>query len=227
MRTPNSLQVGDIVDIISPANYIHKEELDKTVKIIENWGLNARISKHCLEKYQRYSGSLEHRIDDFKTALKAPDSKAILCSCGGYGCVQLLEHIDNDVTKSPKWLIGFSDISSLHALYQSKGIKSIHASMCRDINIPPTNKPCNEYLRQILLGENIQYTFPTDPNNVEGSIQGRLIGGNLSVLSELIATPYDIFKTGNILFLEDINESLYKIERMLYNLKYAGIFNNR
>lgn len=223
MITPPTLHKGDIIDIVSPANFIQEDELLKTVKIIENMGFKARVTHNCLGRYRRYSGTLEQRITDFKFAVRNCESKAILCSCGGYGSVQLIEHIADDILLNPKWLIGFSDISSIHALYVSKGIKSIHASMCRDINEAPHDKQSNVYLRKMLLGEDIQYEFRAHRDNVDGYASGRLVGGNLSVLSDLIATPYDIFSRGNILFVEDINEKQYKIERMFYHLKYTGV----
>ena len=226
MITPPKLQFNDIIDIISPANYIEEKELLNTIKIIENMGLKARISPNCLGRHRRFSGTLEQRVSDFRYALGNNDSKAILCSCGGYGSVQLLEHIADEITVHPKWLIGFSDISSLHSLYLSKGIKSIHASMCFDMNKPPQDKPSNEYLRKILFGENIQYEFTSHKENIKGSASGRLVGGNMSVLSELIATPYNMFNRGDILFVEDINEKQYKIERMFYHLKYSGILDS-
>ena len=223
MITPPSLKKGDIVDIISPANYVKEEELHAAISIIENMGLNVRISQYCLERYKRYAGTLEQRVDDFRSVLRNNDSKAILCSSGGYGSVQLLEYIVDDIAQNPKWLIGFSDISSIHALYQSKGIKSVHASMCRDMIIPPLDKPSNGYLQKILFGDEIQYEFASHKDNIQGCVTGRLVGGNLSVLSELMATPYNVFNKGDILFIEDVNEKLYKIERIFYHLKYAGV----
>lgn len=132
-------------------------------------------------------------MSDFRHALYDPAVKAVLCSRGGYGAVHLLDGLTDDIARNPKWIIGFSDISALHALCVSRGVMSLHAPMCKHLTTEPADNRCTHYLRQILFGEIPEYKENPHPLNRCGEGRGMLVGGNMAVLCGLISTPYDIF----------------------------------
>lgn len=222
MTQPPFLISGDGLAIVSPASIINPDYVKGAVERLESWPLGVSVSLHCLGESGVYSGTVDERTDDFRNALHTPEVKAILCSRGGYGTVHLLDRLADDVARNPKWIIGFSDISALHALCVSRGIMSLHAPMCKHLTAEPADDRCTQYLRQILFGQIPEYHEKTHPLNRQGEGRGMLVGGNLAVLCGLIGTPYDIFRPGSVLFIEDIAEAPYKIERMLYQLKLAG-----
>lgn len=222
IQYPPFLMPGDKVAVVSPASIINPDYVKGAVDMLERWSLGVAVEPHCLGCAGAYSGSVDERLDDFRKALYDPQVKAILCSRGGYGAVHLLDGLADDIVRNPKWIIGFSDISALHALCVNRGLMSLHASMCKHLTEEPTGDRCTQYLRQILFGDIPQYREAPHPMNRCGEAQGMLVGGNMAVLCGLIGTPYDIFRPGSVLFIEDIGEAPYKIERMLYQLKLAG-----
>lgn len=222
MTQPPFLIPGDGLAIVSPASIINPDYVKGAVERLTSWQVGVSVSLHCLGESGVYSGTVDERTDDFRSALYTPEVKAILCSRGGYGTVHLLDRLADDVARNPKWIIGFSDISALHALCVSRGIMSLHAPMCKHLTAEPADDRCTQYLRQILFGQIPEYHEKPHPLNRQGEGRGMLVGGNLAVLCGLIGTPYDIFRPGLVLFIEDIAEAPYKIERMLYQLKLAG-----
>ena len=222
MTQPPFLISGDGLAIVSPASIINPDYVKGAVERLESWPLGVSVSLHCLGESGVYSGTVDERTDDFRNALYTTEMKAILFSRGGYGTVHLLDRLADDVARNPKWIIGFSDISALHALCVSRGIMSLHAPMCKHLSEEPADDRCTQYLRQILFGQIPEYHEKPHPLNRQGEGRGMLVGGNLAVLCGLIGTPYDIFRPGSVLFIEDIAEAPYKIERMLYQLKLAG-----
>ncbi len=222
MKIPPFLRPGDQVAIVSPASIINPDYVRGALPILNSWGLGAQVAPHCLGQSGVYSGCIEERLGDFRDALYNPDIKAILCSRGGYGAVHLLPQLAEAVAKNPKWVIGFSDISALHALSVSQGVMSLHAPMCKHLVEGAGKDRCSQYLRQILFGELPVYQESSHPFNRCGEARGMLVGGNMAVLCGLLSTPYDLFRPGSILFIEDVGEAPYKIERMLYSLKLAG-----
>lgn len=223
MIRPQPLRVGDRVAIISPAGALQEPQiLDAAAKRLASWGLEAVIAPHAATRNGYFAGSVEERAADILAMLRDDSIKAILCSYGGYGCVHLLPHICEEIARNPKWLIGMSDCSALLAAWASSGVMSMHAVQCRHLAERGDSKS-SEFLREALFGRQPHYSIPAHPLNCEGSATGTIVGGNLSVLSALINTPYDILKPEKILFIEDINEPLYKIERMLYTLKLSGV----
>lgn len=222
IQYPLFLMPGDKVAVVSPASIINPDYVKGAVDMLERWSLGVAVEPHCLGCAGAYSGSVDERLDDFRKALYDPQVKAILCSRGGYGAVHLLDGLADDIVRNPKWIIGFSDISALHALCVNRGFMSLHASMCKHLTEEPTGDRCTQYLRQILFGDIPQYREAPHPMNRCGEARGMLVGGNMAVLCGLIGTPYDIFRPGSVLFIEDIGEAPYKIERMLYQLKLAG-----
>ena len=219
---PPFLTPGDGVAIVAPASMINPAYVKGAAERLASWQLGVVVSPHCLGRSGVYSGTIDERLDDFRKALYSPEVKAILCSRGGYGAVHLLDRLADDVARNPKWIIGFSDISALHALCVSRGMMSLHAPMCKHLCEEPADDRCTQYLRQILFGEIPEYCEKPHPMNRRGKARGMLVGGNMAVLCGLIGTPYDIFRPGSVLFIEDIAEPPYKIERMLYQLKLSG-----
>ncbi len=222
MKIPPYLKPGDQVAVVSPASIINPDYVHGVVPVLNSWGLEVQIAPHCLGRSGTYSGTIEERLGDLRDALCNPDVKAILCSRGGYGAVHLLDELREAVAENPKWIMGFSDISALHALCVSQGVMSLHAPMCKHLVEESGKDRCSQYMRKILFGEWPEYSEKAHPLNRCGEACGRLVGGNMAVLCGLLATPYDLFRPGAILFIEDVGEAPYKIERMLYNLKLSG-----
>lgn len=223
MTRPQLLKPGDTVAILSPASAVDPALIDGAVKALESRGFNTKVMAHATGRKGTYSASAGERLDDMRSALSDPAVKAILCSRGGYGAVDMLGRL----IPKPVWLIGFSDISALHALWQSQGIMSIHGSMARHLAEFPADDPANQALFQILChGTQPAYSFTTHPLSRQGSVRGQMIGGNLAVLAGLISTPYDMLKPGRILVIEDIAEPIYKVERILHQLRLNGVLEN-
>lgn len=246
MLTPPALRPGDTVAILSPASVVKREYVEGAAKFLRSEGLNPLIMPSAVsEPCGSYAATYEQRLADLREAMLREDVRAILCARGGYGCVHLLQALDTlpDVAFQ-KWLIGFSDISALHALWQKHGVVSLHAPMAKDMTEQPDfyRSTVMKTLRHILP----HYDIDTHPYNRQGSADGILIGGNLAVIDGLAGTPYDptnlVDKVsagsqslssdkslgmmpegqGVILFLEDIGEKIYQVERMLYRLHLSG-----
>ena len=222
MKAPATLKEGDTIAIISPAGALRDTAIvSKSKEVLEKWGFKVILMPHTLTKKGYYSGTVEERIDDLEQSLVAKEIKAILCSYGGYGCVQLLDEFTPLIKKHPKWIIGMSDCSALHAACLSQGVMSIHSSQCNHLSKFPDSTPAS-MLKKILLGEKPIYKNTPHNLDMHGVANGLLAGGNLSVLTSLIGTEYDIFKKDIILFIEDIGEQAYRIERMIYQLELSG-----
>lgn len=223
MINPAPLQTGDTVAIVSPAGALRDTAVvEKSKDLLESWGLQVHIAPHTLMRNGYYSGTAEERISDFRTCLHDSNIKAILCSYGGYGCVHLLNDLAPLIEENPKWIIGMSDCSALHAVCLSKGIMSIHSPQCNHLSKHPDCVP-TRMLKDILFGKKPTYNTPSHALDIKGNVTGKLAGGNLSVLSALIGTEYDIFKNADILFIEDTEEQPYRIERIMYQLELSGI----
>lgn len=221
---PAPLRKGDTIAIVSPASIIDPTLVTRASATLSLLGYNVRVMPHALGASGSYSGSAAERLDDLMTALTDKEVRAILCSRGGYGCVHLLARLaELDLNADPKWLIGFSDVSALHALMASRDIVSIHGSMAKALALYPHSTPFNAMLLSMLRGKRQPLQFAAQAYNRNGVAEGRLLGGNLAVLQALVSTPYDLFDEA-ILFMEDVAEPIYKIERILYQLKLAGRF---
>lgn len=224
VKTSYQLNKGDFVTILSPAKALApNENINELKSYLENWGLNVIISSNCTNSLGYYSGSIEERLNDFTEALENPKVKAIFCCCGGFGSIHLIEYLAPLIKKNPKWIIGFSDICNLHAICVNSNILSIHASMGSALYSNEANLKASAYIRDILFGKRISYNIDSHPLNRQGIVTGKLIGGNLATLSNLINTPFDILSNADILFLEDIHEPIYKVERIFYNLRLSGV----
>lgn len=220
---PKKLERGDKIVIVSPASIPVPDDVQNAAKVLRAEGWEVEIAPHTLGKSGSYSGTIEERYSDLASALEDPRVRAILCSRGGYGAVHLLDRLNRlDLKDDPKWIIGFSDISALHALMVTNGIASIHASMAQHIAEGPDDVD-NAALFRILRGERPAFSFPGTANDRLGIVDGQLMGGNLAVIAELINTPYDIIKPDTILFIEEVEEPIYKVERIMYQLRLSGV----
>lgn len=226
---PAPLKRGDKVAIISPSTEVKEEYVDGASAWFETQGYNPLIAPHAKGPAAgSYASEFRHRLDDLLSAFQNPEVKAIMCARGGYGAVHLLPYIPAEVVRlNPKWIIGFSDISALHAFMVSNGVASLHAPMGKHLTIEEPANASTLHLANILAkGEPVVYDLPTDPRSICGTARGRLFGGNLAVLNGLAATPYDILSRplheDAILFIEDISEKIYAVERMLWRLYLSG-----
>ena len=230
MFFPPFLKQGDEIAIISPSGTVLSERVDGAVEAIRQWGFTPVVGEHCKGEYQAYgvishSAAPGHRLADLQWALAAPRVKAILCSRGGYGAVHLLEYLDlKAIAENPKWIIGFSDISALHAAWHRAGVVSIHSPMAKHLTLHGIDNEISRNNYNIITGKGLpSYDVAPHPHNRLGSVTATITGGNLAVIMSLLATPYNVIKPGNILIIEDVAEQVYQVQRLFYHLKLAGI----
>lgn len=230
MLIPPYLKPGDKVAIISPSGTVLSERVDGAASAIRQWGFVPVVGKYTKGEYHAYevithSASPAQRLHDLQQALGDSDVRAILCSRGGYGAVHLLENLDLDaLARDPKWLIGFSDISALHAAWHRAGVVSIHSPMAKHLTLHGIDNEISQINYNIMTGGELHtYTVPTHHHNRCGRVTATITGGNLAVLSALLATPYNLIKPGHIIFIEDVSEQIYQVQRLLYHLRLAGI----
>lgn len=226
MRKINFLKQGDQVGIVSTARKISLEEISQSISTIESWGLKVVVGKTIGLEQNQYAGTDEQRLQDFQMMLDNPEIKAIICARGGYGTVRIIDEIDfRKFLKQPKWICGFSDVTVLHShLHSVYDIPSIHSPML--IQFSKNTPESIDTLRKALFGEKLEYEFSTHPLNRNGEAKGILVGGNLSLLHTLSGTASDINTDGKFLFIEDLDEYLYHIDRMILNLKRSGKLEN-
>lgn len=224
IQFPPYLQKGDKVVIVSPSSKIDKHFLKGAKKRLESWGLKVAVGKHAGGSSGRFAGTIRQRLKDLQDAMDDPKMKAIFCSRGGYGAVHLIDKIDfTAFYEHPKWLLGFSDITALHYLFQKHGYASLHSLMARHLTVEPEYEACTLHLKEILFGNLPAYTCEKHKLNRQGNAEGILRGGNLAVAYGLRGTPYDIPAEGTVLFIEDVSERPHAVERMMYNLKLGGV----
>ncbi len=228
MQLPPSLHFNDKAVILSPSGDIDSCIVKDALYVLEEWGLIASISEYALNREGRFSGTLEHRLYDLQSAFDDPDVKLILCSRGGYGVVHLLDKLNFSIIKKyPKWVVGYSDITALHAALQYNGIASIHGPMAKHYSVEGSEDISVRYTKSILAGESLQYEIPVSEYsylNRVGAAEGRLFGGNLSVFCGILGSKFAGIPDKGILFIEDIGEVPYKVDRMINQLKLAGVF---
>lgn len=219
---PANLSQGDKIGILSTARKISSQELAPAIEKIKAFGFKAIIGENIDKEDHQFAGSEELRAQSFNSFLRDNSIKAILCARGGYGSGQLLDKIDFDMLKeNPKWIIGYSDITALHLhLNSNVKVQSLHASM--PINFATNTPEALSSLFSTIQGEKQTYHFPNHPFNKQGNVTGELIGGNLSVIYSLQGTLAAIDCKDKILFLEDLDEYLYHIDRIMLNLKLSG-----
>lgn len=223
MKIPPRLKKQDKALIISPSGCVDEMFLLGAETALRSWDLDVTTSRFANAKYGRFAGTAEQRLDDLQEAIDNKNIKLIFCSRGGYGVVQLLEKLNFDgLRKYPKWIVGFSDITALHLALFQKGIVSLHAPMARHLTEHPFDAS-TALLRKALFEKELSYNLYSRPFNRCGNASGHLFGGNLAVLSALVGTPYMKLPKNPILFIEDVGEPPYKIDRMIWQLKLAGI----
>lgn len=224
---PQSLKKGSRIRIVSPSGSINPEIIDKAETLLVNAGYEVITGRHAKSEYFRFAGSAEERLEDLQEAFDDKDTKAILCSRGGYGAIQILENINlSEFRKHPKWLVGYSDITTIHSMLQTNGFASLHAPMLKHITEEGWGDKYVGHIFDILEGIPVEYSSKYNALNRTGYAKGILRGGNLAMLNSLRGTKYDCIPEGCILFIEDIGERPYQIDRMLWNLKLGGVFNN-
>lgn len=224
---PPFLRKNDKVIIVSPSGSIDINYIKGASNVLLAWGLKVQVSAHAYGKWGRFSGTKEERIIDLQGAIDDKECKAILCSRGGYGLVQIIDKIDMSAFGMyPKWIIGFSDITVLHSLTSQFKCASIHSIMAKHLTLLSSEAEPVVRLRELLFGKKFEYILPLNKFNRTGNFKGTLVGGNLSVLYGLRGTSFDLNTYGKILFLEDVGEKPYHIDRMMQNLRLGGILEN-
>jgi len=218
-----ALKKGDKVMIVSTARKISEEEIRPAIEVLNKWGLIVVLGENLYGESDQFSGTTEERTSDFQRALDDEMVKAVFCARGGYGTVKIIDELDfSRFIKYPKWIVGYSDVTVLHNhVNQNYNIQSLHATM--PINFPTNSKESLESLENVLFGEGMNYEFGTHELNKNGKAQGILVGGNLSIIYSLTGTKSQIDTKGKILFLEDLDEYLYHVDRMMMNMQRAGI----
>ena len=223
MQRPQALKKGDKVAIVSTARKIEKEELNAAIKIMEGWGLEIILGETIGAQDHQYAGSDELRANDFQKALDNHEIKAIFCARGGYGTVRIIDKLDfSSFESKPKWIIGYSDITVLHShIHNNYSIETLHANMPITYPDKGENESTKSIWRALSQGS-ATYKWRSSKHNRKGLAEGLLVGGNLSVLYSIIGSVSDIDTDGKILFLEDLEEYLYHIDRMMINMKRSG-----
>ena len=221
--TPRPLVHGGRIAILSPSGIVKPQLVYDCLPVLADQGWVPYVCENAFKRCEGYAGTDAERYADLETALLDPDTRAIFCSRGGYGAVHLLERLDRlPLRDDPKWIIGYSDISALHALMTRHGIKSIHAPMAKHISQSEGRDEDSRRLFSLLSGSTPEVRTGGYSLNRQGSAEGLLVGGNLAVIAGLISTPFDVIRPGSILFIEDIAEPIYKTERILYTMKLNG-----
>jgi len=229
LMQPAYLQKGDTVMIVATAGILKdKAIVDDAVLLLQDWGLKVKLGKHLYAKGNHFAGTDAQRVEDFQEALDDKNVKAIWCARGGYGTVRMIDKVDfSEYHKNPKWVIGFSDVTVIHSEIHNLGGETIHAMM------PSTYRPDNDEqkkalksLKKAIFGKDLAYKTLKSDFNKDGESKGQLIGGNLSILYSILGSKSSIKTDGKILFIEDLGEYVYHIDRMLQNLKRNGYFDN-
>ncbi len=228
MHKPDLLKLTNKVGIISTARKISMDEVRPAMDRLKQWGLEPILGKHLFSEHHQFAGTADERASDLQEMLDNPEIKAILCARGGYGTVQIIDKIDfTKFMEQPKWVIGYSDVTVLHSHIQRNcEIQSLHATM--PINFPKRardNSATESLYNALFYGDN-EYRIKPHPLNKPGTAKGQLVGGNLSILYSLLGSPSDVNTIGKILFIEDLDEYLYHIDRMMMNMKRNGKFDH-
>lgn len=223
---PNKLSKGDLIQIIAPARAIAPQYIDHASTVLSSMGFEVSLGKNLFGSSDQFSGTDAQRLEDLNSAIQHPHCKAIICARGGYGSVRIIDKIDlHSLKRHPKWIVGYSDMTAiLNHVYTQTGIAGIHGTM--PINFSTNTKESIDTLWGALTGNESNYEFSSHNLNREGSAEGRMIGGNLSMLYSLLGSKTQLQTAGTILFLEDLDEYLYHIDRMMMALDRAGMLHN-
>jgi muramoyltetrapeptide carboxypeptidase len=227
---PPYLKAGDTVAIVAPSGILKSREgeVQQAVALLKSWGLHTVVGKHIFSKANHFAGTDAERCEDFQKAMDDPKISAIWCARGGYGTVRILDKLDYTKFKeNPKWIVGYSDITALHNQVHNQGFQSLHALMC--VSLKKDLKEIEETVetfKMALFGNPTDYVLEGSTYNRAGETEGLLVGGNLTMLHTMLGSDTSINTSGKILFIEEIGEYKYHIDRMLQSLKRAGYFEN-
>ena len=223
MITPSSLSSGSKIALVAPARKVAEDDIAFAVEYVRQRGFVPIYDERLFLSHNQFAGNDEQRASVLQYYLDADDIDAIMCVRGGYGTVRIIDRLDFDkFLQKPKWIVGYSDVTVLHAKMQSLGIESLHATM--PINFQDNSKQALDTLFDALCGKEIKYDLPQQTLDILSKMKGEVVGGNISVLYSLLGS--DIFPDveGKVLFLEDLDEYLYHIDRMMMAFQRAGIF---
>jgi muramoyltetrapeptide carboxypeptidase len=232
--TPPFLKIGDTIAIVAPAGILKNRmaTIEKAKQLAESWGLKVVLGKNIYNQNNHFAGTDDERCEDFQNALDQPNIKAIWAARGGYGSVRILDKLDfTKFQKKPKWIIGYSDITAFHNHIHNLGVETIHGMMATSLEEKPEEiiETISSF-KKALFGDSISYTVPSSKYNrvfaSSSSIEGKIIGGNLAILSSMLGSKSQLNTQNKILFIEEIGEYKYSIDRMLQSLKRSGYFNN-
>ncbi len=223
---PAYLKKGDTIMIVAPAGFVpDSTEIEPGIALAKSWGLEVIVGKNAFKKHNHFAGTDQERQSDLQFALDNNNIKAIWCSRGGYGTVRIIDQIDfTGFEQHPKWVVGFSDITTLHSTIHNLGIATIHATMPGGMK--RASDEAKQSLYKALFGYSYGFEIPTNPLNKMGNAKAVLIGGNLSILNSMIGSFSEVNMNGKILFIEDVGEDLYRVDRMMYTLKRTGALKN-
>ena len=234
---PPTLKKGDTIAIVAPAGILKNkvEVIEKAIALLESWGLQVVLGENMFNNGKHFSGTDKERAADFQKALDNPNIKAIWAARGGYGSVRILETLDfSQFQTNPKWIIGYSDITAFHNHIHNTGVETIHAMMATSLQNEDTEIiETIATFKKALFGEELTYEIPASLYNRMGvlstpinALKGQLVGGNLAILASMLGSESQINTDQKILFIEEIGEYKYSIDRMLQSLKRAGYFKN-
>ena len=226
---PEYLKSGDTISIVAPSGVLNDfdNKITKAINIFESWGLNVIIGNHIYDKNGHFAGTDKNREKDFQNALDNKNIKAIWCARGGYGAVRIIDKLNfNSYLKNPKWIIGFSDITVIHNKLNFLNSESIHAMMITGFEDIDQNNDSLSKLKNVLFGNNLSYSITSNKNNKAGKSEGIIVGGNLTLIQSTIGSKTELKIKDKILFIEEIGEYAYHIDRMLHSLKRADYFEN-
>lgn len=230
LMRPPYLKAGDTVAIVAPSGILRNRtaEVEQAKNLLKSWGLFVEVGKNVFNQNNHFAGTDDERWDDLQKAMDNPKISAIWCARGGYGTVRILDKLNyTKFKKNPKWVIGYSDITALHNQLNKEGFESLHAMMCTSLQDEQnTIKETIKTFKNALFGKPLTYTLEGSKYNKTGSASGQLVGGNLSILASMLGSETSIDTSGKILFIEEIGEYEYTIDRMLQSLKRAGYFEN-
>ncbi len=223
MIQPVYLKKGDKIAIVSPARSITFEEVHPSIRVLQKSGLEVVLGSHVFSRYNQFAGTDEQRRMDFQQMLDDDSIRAILCSRGGYGSIRIIDRLNFErFIERPKWIIGYSDITVFHAhIHERYKVETLHATMPKNILSDIADDSPGTMINA-LFGYRISYSYPSMPFSREGIGEGLLVGGNISILVNLLGSVSELNTDGKILFLEDVDEYLYHLDRMMISLKRAG-----
>jgi muramoyltetrapeptide carboxypeptidase len=227
---PDYLKAGDTVAIVAPSGILknRNDEVAQATALLKSWGLNVVVGDHVFSKDNHFAGTDAQRCEDFQKALDDPTISAIWSARGGYGTVRILDKLDyTTFKKNPKWVIGYSDITALHNQVHNEGVESLHALMCVSLtkDLSEIEESVNTF-KDALFGKPIAYTLKGSQYNRVGEVTAPVVGGNLTILHTMLGSNTSMDTSGKILFIEEIGEYKYHVDRTLQSLKRAGYFEN-